>query len=52
MARIERLYHQTGGKQVGVVFLLPGAESMEEGTRALMELQIRYVYIVLHLDVC
>lgn len=41
MSRIERLYHQTGGRDVGIVFLLQGIYPQEGGIRALMELQIR-----------
>ncbi|KAH6671267.1 hypothetical protein B0J14DRAFT_485144 [Halenospora varia] len=39
MARIERLYHQTGGRQVGVIFLLQEHTSTANGTISYMELQ-------------
>ncbi|KAG9247517.1 hypothetical protein BJ878DRAFT_539227 [Calycina marina] len=39
MDRIERLYHQTGGGQVGIVFLVQDAISRENGTHNLMRLQ-------------
>ena len=42
MARIERLYHQNGGKHVGIVFLLNEKSPSRNGTIALMELQARY----------
>ena len=42
MARIERLYNQTGGRLVGIIFLLRESNvSLEDGTRALMSLQAR-----------
>lgn len=42
MARIERLYHQTGGLDVGIVFLLRDNNTQENGTKAFMALQLRY----------
>ncbi|TVY83349.1 hypothetical protein LSUE1_G000994 [Lachnellula suecica] len=39
MARIERLYHQTGGRQVGIVFLLQENISKGNATIAYMNLQ-------------
>ncbi|KAF4628153.1 hypothetical protein G7Y89_g9995 [Cudoniella acicularis] len=39
MARIERLYHQTGGRQVGIVFLLQEESPSSNGTIAYMDLQ-------------
>jgi hypothetical protein len=42
MSRIERLYHHTGGKDIGIVFLIRDEHSQENGTRALMNLQIKY----------
>ncbi|KAH8815217.1 hypothetical protein F5884DRAFT_169324 [Xylogone sp. PMI_703] len=41
MQRIERLYHQRGGQQVGIIFLLKGNSSPMNGTVAFMELQAR-----------
>ena len=41
MARIERLYHLTGGSRIGIVFLLRDSGSQEDGTRTLMTLQLR-----------
>lgn len=41
MARIERLYHQTGGQRVGIVFLIKEESSTGNGTIAFMELQTR-----------
>lgn len=41
MARIERLYHQTGGLHVGIVFLLHDGDSQEDGTTNFMALQLR-----------
>ena len=46
MARIERLYHQTGGLQVGIVFLLRDHRSQEDGTKHFMALQLRYAPFV------
>lgn len=43
MARIERLYHQSGGLNVGIVFLLRDSSSQEEGTKHFMALQLRYL---------
>lgn len=43
MARIERLYHQTGGLDVGIVFLLRDSNAQENGTKALTTLQLRYL---------
>jgi len=43
MARIERLYHQQGGKHVGILFLLKESKDTGNGTIAFMELQARYV---------
>ncbi|KAH8603058.1 hypothetical protein B0O99DRAFT_697677 [Bisporella sp. PMI_857] len=40
MDRIERLYNQTGGQHVGIVFLVQDGTSKENGTRNLMTLQI------------
>jgi len=42
MGSIERLYHQTGGINVGIVFLVQDGGSQESGIRSLMNLQIRY----------
>lgn len=42
MARVERLYHQTGGRQVGIIFLLQEHTSTANGTISYMELQARY----------
>ena len=41
MDRIERLYHQTGGQNVGIMFLVQDAISGENGIRNLMTLQAR-----------
>ena len=41
MARIERLYHQTGGLHVGIVFLLRDHSSQGDGTNHFMALQLR-----------
>jgi hypothetical protein len=41
MARIERLYHQTGGRQVGIVFLMQEKSSGGNGTISYMNLQSR-----------
>lgn len=41
MDRIERLYHQTGGQNVGIMFLVQDAISGENGMRNLMTLQAR-----------
>jgi hypothetical protein len=41
MARIERLYHQTGGRHVGIVFLLQENASIGNGTEVFMKLQAR-----------
>ena len=41
MDRIERLYHQTGGRHVGIVFLVRDAISRENGMRSLMTLQAK-----------
>jgi len=38
MERVERLYHQTGGRDVGIVFLMDETSS-EQGVRNLMLLQ-------------
>jgi hypothetical protein len=46
MGRIERLYHQTGGRHVGIVFLMDHSISREEGVRALMSLQTGQVYFL------
>lgn len=43
IARVERLYHQTGGLNIGIVFLLCDDGSPVNGTYALMNLQLRYV---------
>lgn len=43
ITRIERLYHQTGGLNIGIVFLLRDNSSRVDGTQALMNLQLRYV---------
>jgi len=43
MARIERLYHQTGGRQVGIVFLLEEQSQNSNGTISFMHLQARYM---------
>jgi len=40
MARIERLYHQTGGRQVAIVFLM---QDSGNGAISYMSLQYRYV---------
>lgn len=40
IARVERLYHKNGGKNVGVMFLLQEKSPQANGTPALMELQI------------
>ncbi|KAJ8070013.1 hypothetical protein OCU04_000416 [Sclerotinia nivalis] len=39
-ARIERLYHQTGGRNVGIIFLLHGKGSSDNGMKEYMNLQI------------
>ncbi|TVY57111.1 hypothetical protein LCER1_G000796 [Lachnellula cervina] len=39
MARIERLYHQTGGRQVGIIFLLQEKSPNGNGTISYMNLQ-------------
>jgi hypothetical protein len=41
MDRIERLHHQTGGRHVGVVFLLQESAPIGNGTIAFMKLQAR-----------
>jgi hypothetical protein len=41
MDRIERLYHQTGGRHVGIVFLLQENAPIGNGTIAFMKLQAR-----------
>jgi hypothetical protein len=41
MDRIERLYHQTGGRHVGIVFLLQENAHIGNGTIAFMKLQAR-----------
>lgn len=41
MGRIERLYHLTGGRNVGIVFLIQDSVSRENGVRTLMTLQAR-----------
>lgn len=40
MARIERLYHLTGGSRIGIVFLLRDNGSQDDGTRTFMTLQL------------
>lgn len=42
MDRIERLYHQKGGRDVGIVFLLQEKPGKDSGMLALMELQSRW----------
>jgi len=39
--RIQRLYHQTGGRHVGIVFLLNETTQSGNGTVSLMNLQAR-----------
>ncbi|APA06718.1 predicted protein [Sclerotinia sclerotiorum 1980 UF-70] len=39
-ARIERLYHQTGGRNVGIIFLLHEKQSSDNGTKEYINLQI------------
>ncbi|TGO62703.1 hypothetical protein BOTNAR_0110g00150 [Botryotinia narcissicola] len=39
-ARVERLYHQTGGRNVGVIFLLREEGSNDNGLEEFMDLQI------------
>ncbi|KAM0164468.1 hypothetical protein ACHAPG_000666 [Botrytis cinerea] len=41
-ARIERLYHQTGGRNVGIIFLLREKGGNDNGLKDFMNLQIRY----------
>lgn len=41
-ARVERLYHQTGGRNVGIIFLLREKDGNDNGLKEFMELQIRY----------
>ncbi|KAF7892938.1 uncharacterized protein EAF02_000476 [Botrytis sinoallii] len=39
-ARVERLYHQTGGRNVGIIFLLREKDSNDNGLKEFMDLQI------------
>ncbi|KAF7906403.1 hypothetical protein EAF00_000682 [Botryotinia globosa] len=39
-ARVERLYHQTGGRNVGIIFLLREEGSNDNGLKEFMDLQI------------
>ncbi|KAF7958788.1 hypothetical protein EAE96_002321 [Botrytis aclada] len=39
-ARIERLYHQTGGRNVGIIFLLCETDGNDNGLKEFMNLQI------------
>ncbi|CAD6448371.1 e50133c3-986b-4e7e-a85f-f0d8ec2ac5cf [Sclerotinia trifoliorum] len=39
-ARIERLYHQTGGRDVGIIFLLHEKQSSDNGMKQYINLQI------------
>ena len=41
MARIERLYHSSGGRYVGVVFLLNEKSPKSDGTMDFMTIQAR-----------
>lgn len=41
-ARIERLYHQTGGRNVGIIFLLREKGSSDHDMKEYMNLQIWY----------
>jgi hypothetical protein len=43
-SRIERFLHLTGGRDVGIVFLLQETSSSENGIIPYMELQARYVW--------
>ncbi len=43
MARIERLYHHSGGSNTGIVFLLHEKSPNRDGTVAFMKLQARYI---------
>jgi len=45
MARIERLYHLTGGRQVGIIFLLQEKSPNGSGTIPYMNLQCRLVVL-------
>ncbi len=42
MARIERLYHHNGGRNIGILFLLREKTPQGNGTIAFMNLQARY----------
>lgn len=41
VARVERLYHKTGGRDLGVIFLLQENPPHGNGTTAFMELQMK-----------
>jgi len=46
MDRIERLYHQTGGQHVGIIFLIQDTGSKEISMRSFMTLQAKLVCIL------
>ena len=49
--RMERLYHQTGGRHVGIMFLIRETHSQGDGTRGFMSLQARYNFKFLLVDI-